>query len=165
MSDVLFGAAVFLVSDDRALMGLHRKENLWLPVGGKRELGESPLEAAQREVKEEASCRAFFPPDLTGIAGTPDGFFAYQEHVSQPSGRRVHLFAFLGLLTRPEEASLCSREFLQARWFSLSDLASTAFPARAAHVPQLARRALQLAHLYRLRTEVPEPLRRASGAR
>jgi 8-oxo-dGTP pyrophosphatase MutT (NUDIX family) len=49
-----FTVAVFVVHDNRVLLHLHRKLNLWLPPGGHIEPNELPDEAALREVMEEA---------------------------------------------------------------------------------------------------------------
>lgn len=57
MSDVVtrdFTVAVFVVHQQRVLLHLHRKLQLWLPPGGHIDPNELPDEAALREVMEEA---------------------------------------------------------------------------------------------------------------
>lgn len=49
-----FTVAVFVVSERRVLLHLHRKLGIWLPPGGHIEPNELPDEAALREVEEEA---------------------------------------------------------------------------------------------------------------
>ena len=49
-----FTVAVFVVHDNRVLLHLHKKLNLWLPPGGHIDPNELPDEAALREVMEEA---------------------------------------------------------------------------------------------------------------
>ena len=46
--------AVFVVRGPRTLLLYHRQHEMWLPPGGHIEPGETPDEAALREVREEA---------------------------------------------------------------------------------------------------------------
>lgn len=48
-----FTATTIIVYQEKALLHLHRKLQIWLPVGGHIESGELPQEAAVREVIEE----------------------------------------------------------------------------------------------------------------
>jgi 8-oxo-dGTP pyrophosphatase MutT (NUDIX family) len=48
-----FTVEVFVVHNNKVLLRLHDKRNIWLSVGGHIELNEDPVEAALREVKEE----------------------------------------------------------------------------------------------------------------
>lgn len=48
-----FTVDVYLVYKDKVLIRKHEKYNKWLAVGGHIELGEHPVHAALREVKEE----------------------------------------------------------------------------------------------------------------
>ncbi len=48
-----FTAEVFVVYQDKVLLRMHDKYNMWLGVGGHIELDEDPNQAAVREVKEE----------------------------------------------------------------------------------------------------------------
>lgn len=48
-----FTATTFIVHEDRVLLHLHRKQQLWLPPGGHIERDELPQEAARREIEEE----------------------------------------------------------------------------------------------------------------
>lgn len=49
-----FTVDVFLVHENKVLLRKHDKYHKWLAVGGHIELDEDPMEAAVREVKEEA---------------------------------------------------------------------------------------------------------------
>ncbi len=46
-------AEVFVVCEERVLLRLHEKYNIWIGPGGHIDAGEDPNEAALREVKEE----------------------------------------------------------------------------------------------------------------
>jgi 8-oxo-dGTP pyrophosphatase MutT (NUDIX family) len=48
-----FTVEVFIVYKNKLLLRMHDKFNTWLSVGGHIELGEDPMQAAIREVKEE----------------------------------------------------------------------------------------------------------------
>lgn len=52
-----FVSTVFLVKDRKALLAKHKKIGRWLPPGGHIEVGETPEEAAIREVREETGFR------------------------------------------------------------------------------------------------------------
>lgn len=48
-----FTVEVFVVYNKKVLLRKHDKYGIWLSVGGHIDLGEDPIEAAYREVKEE----------------------------------------------------------------------------------------------------------------
>ena len=48
-----FSVAVFCRNGGEILLVRHKRLDLWLPVGGEIEPGETPLEAARRELREE----------------------------------------------------------------------------------------------------------------
>jgi 8-oxo-dGTP pyrophosphatase MutT (NUDIX family) len=48
-----FSVAVYARRGDRVLVIEHRRLATWLPIGGELDPGETPLEAAQRELREE----------------------------------------------------------------------------------------------------------------
>ena len=49
-----FVADVFIVYQDKVLLRMHEKYNIWLVPGGHIELDEDPVQAVIREAKEEA---------------------------------------------------------------------------------------------------------------
>ncbi len=54
----------FLVHDGRVLLHWHRRNQLWLPMGGHIEANEDPIEAVLREVAEEAGVGAEVLPTV-----------------------------------------------------------------------------------------------------
>ena len=60
-----FTATAFIVFENKVLLRLHDKYNLWLGVGGHIELDEDANAALLREVKEEVGLDVEFLPPLT----------------------------------------------------------------------------------------------------
>jgi 8-oxo-dGTP diphosphatase len=51
----------------------HRRLQTWLPIGGELEAGETPLEAAVRELREETGLIGRFGPLAGALDGVPWG--------------------------------------------------------------------------------------------
>jgi 8-oxo-dGTP pyrophosphatase MutT (NUDIX family) len=54
----------FLVYEGRVLLHWHRRNQMWLPMGGHIEANEDPIEAVLREVKEESGVAAEVIPTV-----------------------------------------------------------------------------------------------------
>jgi 8-oxo-dGTP pyrophosphatase MutT (NUDIX family) len=88
-----FSVSIFCRNGGEVLLVKHRRLGVWLPVGGEIEAGETPLEAARRELREETGLVGRFPEGL-GVTGTPPGLIGYEEH--QAGSKGLHLnFAFV----------------------------------------------------------------------
>jgi 8-oxo-dGTP diphosphatase len=88
-----FSVAVFCRHQGEVLLVRHRRLGTWLPVGGEIEPGETPLEAARRELWEETGLTGRFPAGL-GVDGTPPGLIGYEEHPAGAKGLHLN-FAFV----------------------------------------------------------------------
>ncbi len=129
-----FSVSVFCRNAGAVLLVRHRRLATWLPVGGEIEAGESPLEAARRELREETGLEGAFPAGL-GVDGTPPGFLGYEEHQAGSKGLHMN-FAFV--------ADVASRELIPcdewdgARWVKEGDLGGLACPANVRQLAALA---------------------------
>jgi 8-oxo-dGTP diphosphatase len=130
-----FSVAIFCRHAGAVLLIRHRRLGTWLPVGGEIEPGETPLEAARRELEEETGLGGRFPGGL-GVDGTPAGLIGYEEHPAGSKGLHLN-FAFV--------ADVASRdlrgcdEYDAARWVTAAELDHVECPR---NVKELARIAL-----------------------
>ena len=92
----------------------HRRLDTWLPIGGELEAGETPLEAAVRELREETGLSGTFVP-LSGTAdGVPPGFLGYEEHQAGDKGLHMN-FVFVADVSASAEVQP-NHEFHAYRW-------------------------------------------------
>jgi ADP-ribose pyrophosphatase YjhB (NUDIX family) len=73
----------------RVLLVHHKRLGTWLPVGGEVEEGETFLEAARRELREETGLEGRFPT-TSEVVGVPPGFLAYEEHEAGSKGLHMN---------------------------------------------------------------------------
>lgn len=88
-----FSVAIFARNAGRILLIKHKRLGTWLPVGGEIDPGETPLEAAQRELLEETGLKGSFLA-LSGVEGTPPGYLGYEEHLAGSKGLHMN-FSFV----------------------------------------------------------------------
>ena len=131
-----FSVAVFCRHGGAVLLVKHRRLGTWLPVGGELEPGETPLEAARRELREETGLEGSFPPGL-GVDGTPPGLVGYEEHPAGSKGLHMN-FAFVADVATRELAA-CD-EWESARWVTEAELASVECPRNVRELAALALR-------------------------
>lgn len=113
-----FSVAVFAFCNDEVLLIHHKRLGVWLPVGGELEPGETPAEAALRELKEETGLDGTFVPIPGAITGTPAGLLAYEQHRAGSKGLHMN-FCFFARVS--SQAVVSNGEFEQHRWVGRDD--------------------------------------------
>jgi 8-oxo-dGTP diphosphatase len=129
-----FAVAIFCRHDGAVLLIRHRRLGTWLPVGGEIEAGETPLEAARRELREETGLAGAFPAGL-GVDGTPAGLIGYEEHLAGSKGLHLN-FAFVAdVATR---ALAACDEWDAARWVRADELSGLSCPENVRQLAAIA---------------------------
>ncbi|MCP4445892.1 MAG: NUDIX domain-containing protein [Myxococcales bacterium] len=109
-----FSVAVYARRRNEILVIHHNRLGTWLPIGGEMEDGETPLEAARRELLEETGLSATFS-DLEGaLDGVPPGFLGYEEHQAGSKGMHMN-FVFVADVG-PDAKVSPNHEFSDFRW-------------------------------------------------
>ena len=121
-----FVATAYVVRGGKTLLLKHKKLGLWLPPGGHIDEGETPDEAAVREVREETGLEADFVVPTRGP--DPDGgrveFLHPPQHVQVEAlpGHNHHIDFIFFLRARDGEVRPGQGESTDLRWHSASDL-------------------------------------------
>lgn len=100
-----FSVSVYAVNRGEVLLVHHRRLDRWLPVGGEVEAGETPLEAARRELHEETGLEGDFgASNALAIPGAPPGLLGYEEHEAGSKGLHMN-FVFVARVPHRDLAS------------------------------------------------------------
>jgi 8-oxo-dGTP diphosphatase len=121
-----FSVAVYARRGDRVLVIEHRRLATWLPIGGELEPGETPLEAARRELREETGLDGRFRPLVGALDGVPPGLLGYEEHLAGAKGLHMN-FVFVAEVAAGTEVAP-NHEFAAWRWVDCAELDGVASP-------------------------------------
>ena len=127
-----FSVSIFARNAGRILLIKHKRLGTWLPVGGELDPGETPLEAARRELKEETGLTGSFV-QVCGIDGTPPGFLGYEEHLAGSKGLHLN-FCFVAEVATDQVKP--NEEFSEYQW--VTDPASVESPRNVLDLGRMA---------------------------
>ena len=120
----------------RVLVISHRRLETWLPVGGELALGETPLEAARRELREETGLEGRFSVLRGACEGVPPGFLGYEEHLAGEKGLHMN---FVFVADVPDGAAVTpNHEFSDYRWVDGRELTELPSPTNVREFGHLA---------------------------
>ena len=121
-----FSVAVYARRGDRVLVIEHKRLKTWLPIGGEIEQGETPLEAAERELREETGMRGAFRVLAGALDGVPPGLIGYEEHQAGSKGLHMN-FVFVAEIAADAEVQP-NDEFGAWRWVQRAELEALESP-------------------------------------
>lgn len=115
-----FSVAVYARRGARVLVIEHRRLKTWLPIGGELEAGETPLEAARRELREETGLEGNFRVVRGALDGVPLGLIGYEEHQAGSKGLHMN-FVFVAEVA-PDADVVPNDEFGAYKWVDRGEL-------------------------------------------
>ncbi|MBL0218488.1 MAG: NUDIX domain-containing protein [Myxococcales bacterium] len=115
-----FSVAVYARRGTQVLVIEHRRLKTWLPIGGELEAGETPLEAAKRELREETGIDGAFRPLVGALDGVPAGLIGYEEHQAGSKGMHMN-FVFVAQVAAGVDVTP-NEEFSAWRWLHRAEL-------------------------------------------
>ena len=122
-----FSVAVYARRKGSVVLAIfHRRLQTGLPIGGELEAGETPLEAAVRELREETGLIGRFGPLAGALDGVPWGLLGYEEHQAGSKGLHMN---FVFVADVPDDAVVVPNdELVDWKWVDRDELARLESP-------------------------------------
>ena len=112
-------ASGLVIKDDKALLIFHPYIKRWFQPGGHIDEGESPIEAAIREVYEETGYVCEIDPDNQELLDIDIHEIPANPKKGEPA--HLHIDLLYGLKVLRQEQSM---EDIECRWLTLTDIES-----------------------------------------
>ncbi len=126
----------------RVLVIHHHRLRTWLPVGGELAPGETPLDAARRELAEETGLAGEFCQLHGACDGVPPGFLGYEEHAAGSKGLHMN-FVFVADVDEHQNVQP-NHEYVDFRWVDVAELDVLDSPVNVREFGVLALKALRM---------------------
>ncbi|MGE5180562.1 MAG: NUDIX domain-containing protein [Acidobacteriota bacterium] len=120
-----FSVAIYARRGAKVLVIEHRRLQTWLPIGGELEAGETPLEAARRELREETGLVGEFRALAGALDGVPPGLLGYEEHEAGSKGLHLN---FVFVCEVASDSVTPNDELVSWRWVDRDELAKLESP-------------------------------------
>jgi 8-oxo-dGTP pyrophosphatase MutT (NUDIX family) len=125
-----FTATVYILDEERVLLIYHHKLQKWLPPGGHIEAGETPPQAARREVLEETGLEIEFLSqeniwiERWNATSFERPYLCLLEEIPAYQNQPAHQHMDMIYVARPNVSPSSSLVTEQARWFTIAELES-----------------------------------------
>ncbi len=110
-----WSVSIYCRHEKSLLLVVHKKFGIWIPVGGEIEDGETPVEAALREVREKTGFTDIVFPAIHKVYGAPPGLLLYEEHDAGDKGLHMN-FTFIAEV--PDKRVQMSDSYMGLLWVS-----------------------------------------------
>src|SRR3989344_5513030 len=122
-----FTVSVYITNESRVLLILHKKLNMWLPIGGHIELNEDSDEALFREVKEECGLDVELLGEKPQIVSPGTKFLITPAFLDIHEVTPTHKHIAFRYFATSKSSQFSNVEHDDMRWFSMEDLDNPEF--------------------------------------